>query len=115
MKHLVAFGLVALSSATLAQPRASAPTPIAAAEAYVAYETNVCRALIDVCEGVGKGSPPNVQKLVCRPGSGEAALCRFEAQGHVCDARFRRTPSTVDGWSVAFRNKVPKGPDIRCK
>lgn len=68
MKRLIKIGFLVLSYTTLPQPVASFPTLIAASEAYVAYEQNICRALIDVCEGVASASPQHVEKLACHPG-----------------------------------------------
>lgn len=115
MKQLVAIGLIAISSTALAQPVASLPTTVAAAKAYVAYEENICRALIDVCEGIPHPDPTGVRKLSCHPVASNAAQCRFEAAGRSCKARFVNDPSSTDGWAVAFRNRVPKGPDVNCK
>lgn len=93
------------------------PTKSAAAKAYAAYEENICRKLIDVCNGISPTTfpPDGVEKLVCRPANQGATRCTFEIRDRHCKAQFIRSPSSTDGWIVAFRNRVPKGPDITCK
>lgn len=106
-----------VSAAVLPQQDAPFPTKSAAAKAYAAYEDDICRKLIDVCNGIAPATfpPDGVEKLVCRPAIQGATRCAFEIRGRACKAQFIRSPSSADGWIVAFRNRVPKGPDVTCK
>jgi len=90
------------------------PTKLDAAKAYVAYEENVCGALIDICDGIPDVRGEAIDGLSCRREPQETAVCRFEYAGRRCQARFVRSEGLSNGWMVAFRNRVPKGSDIEC-
>jgi hypothetical protein len=98
-----------------AQEVARLPSKSAAAAAYVAYEENICRALIDVCDGIAPAAPEGVERLACHRERRGAAICTFATTGTHCRARFIRSNGAPDGWIVAFRNRVPKGSDVTCK
>ena len=115
MKWPTTFCFSLMACATTAEAGGPLPTEVAAAGAYVAHEVNVCRALIDVCDGVSPAAPDKVESLACRRERQGAASCTFEHSGSKCRARFMRSNDAPDGWIVAFRNRVPIGADVDCE
>ena len=105
------------SATAFAQQTAPLPTESAAANAYASHEGDICRRLIDACDGATSTTvpPDEVKKLACRSAAPSAARCTFEIRDRACKAEFIRSPSSADGWVVAFRDRVPKGPYVACK
>ena len=112
MKLWVLLGLYAYTAS--AQTISTLPTKQEAAKAYEAYEEAVCRVMIDVCDGIASASPEGVERLACRRERQGTSTCRFEYANRRCRARFVMSEDISQGWVVAFRNRVPKGPDIEC-
>lgn len=90
------------------------PTPLEAASAYVSYEENACRALVDVCDGIPAVRAEAVEGLLCHRAAKGTAVCTFQYAGRRCQARFVMAERPSNSWLVAFRNRVPKGSDIDC-
>lgn len=103
-----------------------------AAVAYVENEADMCRAMIDVCEGVATPSPELVSELRCRAGRRGTATCRFRYADSRCRAHFvsagagadyrwaldwRSSPTAADpAWAVAWTHSPdPRRPRIRCR
>lgn len=57
MNRRIIVWLLLWPSAAAAQEHAKLPTKSAAAASFVAHEENICRALIDVCEGIAPARP----------------------------------------------------------
>ena len=85
------------------------PTLADANAALAAHQNDLCRSLIDVCEGV-----PNetVEKLSCTVKNPQSATCRFKASGRACRARFSKPNPNEPHWIVSFRNRTP---NVRCR
>lgn len=115
MRSLVLSWFLLWPCAAWTQEVARLPTKSAAAAAFVAYEANICRALIDVCEGIAPVAPDAIDRLTCRKERKATASCSFTLAGRKCRARFIRSDAAPDGWAVAFRNRVPKGSDVQCR
>lgn len=81
------------------------PTRQDAANAYFAYEEDVCSALIDVCEGIVETPPEAIDRLACQRESRGTAVCGFEYPVSHCQARFVVADSPFNGWTVAFRTR----------
>ena len=90
------------------------PTTLEAANAYVSYEENACRALVDVCDGIPAARAEAVEGLSCRREARGTAVCRFQYAGRRCQARFVMSEGPSNNWFVEFRNRVPKGSDVDC-
>lgn len=126
--------LILLTAAEAPAPNVRAPLPgrAEAAIAFFEWETDACRAMIDVCDGdVGLRSPDAVTGLRCRAGRSGFATCRFELAGNRCRAHFvsaaagpaharalqwSQLPEPAGhAWSVDWTSQPePRGPRIRC-
>jgi hypothetical protein len=133
MPPLSALLLLTAAGSSLPGLPASLPGKAEAAAAFFEREANICRGLIDICEGgVGMRSAEEVTGLHCRAGRRGIASCRFEIAGNRCRAAFvsaaagaehRRAlewsqlPERTDHvWAVAWtRSPEPRGPRIRCR
>ncbi|HYD11696.1 MAG TPA: hypothetical protein VEC11_02495 [Allosphingosinicella sp.] len=124
--------MLALLLLTAAQAPSLLPGRAEAAVAFFERQADICRALIDVCEGgVGVRAPEDVTDLSCRTGRPGFATCRFTVAGQRCRADFVSAAAGADhgwaldwsqlpqpsghGWAVAWtRSPEPRGPRIRC-
>ena len=114
MKRSILVCLLLWPCAGSAQDPAGLPTKSAAAAAFFAHQENICRALVDLCDGIAPASPEAIDQLACREERQDAAICTFWYGGRGCLARFVRSKDAADGWIIAFRNRAPKGSDIEC-
>jgi hypothetical protein len=130
---LSALLLLGAAGGAPAGPPAALPGRAEAATAWFELQANICRGLIDVCEGgVGVPSAEEVSGLRCRAGRRGEANCRFAVSGHRCRARFVSAaagPAHVwarqwsqlpapsgHAWSVAWTvSPAPRGPRITCR
>jgi hypothetical protein len=128
----MAYAALLLLAAAGGSP-AGLPGPAEAATAWFELQANICRGLIDLCEGgVGVPSAAEIGRLRCAAGRPGFAHCRFRIADRSCRAAFVSAAAgpahawarqwsqlpepSAQAWSVAWtRSPEPRGPRITCR